>query len=83
MNKELSNNSAIWGNHSVDLKQIISAIYEEVITWKINLFLLPSGKGDKGYTSEYTRVIHTWVNNNPLQQAAVKFIMIMPSLLLQ
>ena len=52
-NKELNNNNAIWGNHSIDdLKEIISTIYEEAVEWKRNLFLLPSGKGGKYNTDE-------------------------------
>ena len=52
-NKELNNNNAIWGNHSIDdLKEIISTIYEEAVKWKRNLFLLPSGKGGKCNTDE-------------------------------
>ena len=53
-------------------------IHEEVVKWKINLFQI-----GKGYTDEYTRVIHKWVKNNQLQKAAVKLIMIMLPLLFQ
>lgn len=51
-NKELKNNNAMWGNSIDDLKEIISTIYEEAVKWKINLYLLPSGKGGKYNTDE-------------------------------
>ena len=45
---ELSNNNAILGNHSIDdLKQIISAIYEEAVKCKRSYFMLPSRTGEK------------------------------------
>ena len=34
----------IWGDHSyTDLMQIVSAVYDEIVYWKKNLFKLPSG----------------------------------------
>ena len=34
----------IWGQHSkLDVEQIISALYEKIVHWRKNVFLLPSG----------------------------------------
>ena len=39
---------SVWGVLSMDdLKQTVSAIYEECVYWKRNLFLLPSGEAGK------------------------------------
>ena len=40
--------TSVWGGLSTDdLKQTVSAIYEECVYWKRNLFLLPSGEAGK------------------------------------
>jgi len=40
----------IWGNHSRDdLFQIVNSCYEEIVFFRKNLFLLPSGKAGKDY----------------------------------
>ena len=38
----------IWGCHTeADLKQIVDATYEEIVHWRKNLFLIPSGSAGK------------------------------------
>ena len=66
-----------------DLKQIISAIYKEAVKCKRNLSMLPSAKWGKDYIDQCTRLIHEWINNNQLEQVAIKLIMIIPSFLQQ
>ena len=80
----LSEELAVCGLLSLsDTCQIINAIYEEVIFWKRNLFMLPSGKVDKEFFEECCRLVNEWVDDGPLHLIALKAIMIMPSLLLQ
>ncbi len=75
---------AVWGLLSLsNISQVINAIYEEVVFWKRNLFMLPSGKVGKEYVEECSRLINEWVNDGPLRLVAIKALMIMPSLLLQ
>ena len=81
----LPNRVTIWGDHtSEDVAQIGNAIYEEVVFWKRNIFKLPSGAAGKRYIKETTRLINIWNENSvPLVDSALKFLMIMPSILLQ
>ena len=61
----------------------VSTVYEQVVYWKKNLFLLPSGKAGKQYIDETTKLINEWLQESPLKDIALKSIMIMPNLLLQ
>ena len=48
----------VWGEHTLkDLEQVINAVYEEVVKWRKNIFLLPSGAAGKSYIRETTRLI--------------------------
>ena len=75
----------IWGNHTKDeLTQIVDSIYEEIVFWKKNIFMLPSGSAGKNYIREKTKLINVWNNNCIfLKDIALKTVMIMSSLLLQ
>ena len=80
----LSEELAVWVLLSLsDTCQIINAIYEEVIIWKRNLYMLLSGKVGKEFVEECCRLVNEWVDDGPLHLIALKVIMIMPSLLLQ
>ena len=73
-----------WGHHTEkDLRQILDSTYDEVVFWKKNFFLLPSGSAGKKFIREMTRLINAWNNNTALKNIALKAVMIMPSLLLQ
>ena len=51
----------VWGEHTLkDLEQVINAVYEEVVKWGKNIFLLPSGAAGKSYVRETTRLIDAW-----------------------
>ena len=40
--------SSVWGSHNEnDFKQIINSTYEEIVHWRKNIFLLPSGASGK------------------------------------
>ena len=79
-----ADDTSVWGGLSMDdLNQTVSAIYEECVYWRRNLFLLPSGKAGKQFIEECTRLINIWNNDSPLKPIALKALMIMPSLLLQ
>ena len=85
----LSEELAVCGLLSLsDTCQIITAIYEEVIFWKRNLFLLPSGNvwnlfKRKEFVEECCRLVNELVDDGPLHLNALKAMMIMPSLLPQ
>ena len=75
----------VWGDHpEKDINQIISAAYEEIVHWKPNMFLVPSGASGKEFVKETTRLINAWNSNNKyLKRISLKAVMIMPYLLLQ
>ena len=51
----------IWGKHSVDtLRLIINTVYEKIVFWRPNLFLVPTGAAGKKFVSETTRFIDYW-----------------------
>ena len=77
-------NRFLWGvlNES-EISTDINDIYEEIVFWRKNLFLLPSGKYGKEYIRETTRLLTSWVEDTPLKDIAFKAIHIMPALLLQ
>ena len=77
--------SSVWGSHNEsDFKQIINSAYEEIVHWRKNIFLLPSGASGKQFITETTRMIDLWTNKAPVfRDIAMNILMIMPSLLLQ
>ena len=75
----------IWGTHSEnDLRQIISAAYEEVVHWRKNLFLVPTGASGKKFVRETAKFIDYFnCSSESFSDISMKILMIMPSLLLQ
>ena len=61
----------------------VSSIYEKIVYWKKNIFLLPTGKRGRCFINERTRLIDTWIRGLQLKNIALKAVMIMPCLLLQ
>ena len=63
--------------------KMLNTVYDKVVFWRKNIFLLPSGRSGKLYIEETTRLINSWTHKSPLQDVAFKAIMVMPNLLLQ
>ena len=73
-----------WSNYPSHVFEAnVSTVYEQIVYWKKNLFLLPSGKAGKQYIDETTKLMNEWLQESPLKDIAFKAIMIMPNLLLQ
>ena len=73
-----------WGNYKKpEFVKMLNTVYDKVVFWRKNIFLLPSGRSGKLYIVEATRLINYWTHNSPLQDVAFKAIMVMPNLLLQ
>ena len=73
-----------WGKYQgAQFVKLLNAVYDKVVFWRKNIFLLPSGKSETHYTEETTRLINSWIHNSPLQDVAFKAIMVMPNLLFQ
>ena len=58
-------------------------IYEKVVFWRRNLFMMPNGSSGKAYIRETTRLLNSWSENSPLKDCAMRAIHVMPALLLQ
>ena len=57
--------------------------YDNIVFWKKNLFLLPTGAAGKKFITEMTRLMYTWINDNPMKNIALKAVHVMPALILQ
>ena len=73
-----------WGDLSGEvLIQRINIAYEEIVKWRRNIFLLPSGKAGKAFISELARLYQSYADNSTLECIALKACSVMQSLLLQ
>ena len=73
-----------WGEYTnKQFEENVSSIYEKIVYWKKNIFLLPTGKRGRCFINERTRLIDTWIRGLLLKNIALKAVMIMPCLLLQ
>ena len=82
--ERMSETNFTWG--ALDGPSVAHAIdraYAEIVHWKRNLFLLPSGKAGKDFIREQTRLLSSYAESKPLERIALKAAMTMPSLLLQ
>ena len=61
----------------------INIIYDKVVFWLKNLFLLPSGFCGKRYIQETARLLNEWIHGSPLHRISFKKVMLMPNLLIQ
>ena len=63
---------------------LVNRIYEDVVTWKKNFFLLPTGQWGKEYIKLTTEWIqHLTKKDDIFKIIAMKVVMILPSMLLQ
>ena len=77
-------NKSSWG--VLDGEQILKTcikVYNEVVKWRRNLFLLPSGAVGKQFIEELNKVVSSFVSKASNESAAMTKLMIMPALLLQ
>ena len=54
-----------------------------MVYWKENLLFLPTGKTGKLFMDELAKLFNAWTDDSPLNEMAIKAVMIIPSLLLQ
>ena len=57
----------------------LELMYEKVVYWKKNLFLLATGKSGKLYIDESVKLLNSWVEGKAPHNIAFKAIMIMPN----
>ena len=61
----------------------ITAIYDEIVHWKRNLFKTPSGKAGRMFAQELARLFIAYAESSALENISLKAAMVMPTLLLQ
>ena len=61
----------------------IQEAYKEVIRWRRNVFLVPSGKAGEKFVGEMSRMFRAYGESTPLESVALTAAMTMPHLLLQ
>ena len=80
----LSQPAFTWGQlDGQDFTQAISAAYVEVVHWRRNQFLVPSGKVGRDFVTELARLFQSYAEGSALESVALKAAMVMPHLLLQ
>ena len=73
-----------WGDLSGEMFiQRINIAYEQIVKWRRNIFMLPSGKARKAFISELARLYQSYADKSPLECIALKACSVMQSLLLQ
>ena len=73
-----------WANiPGEDFAHALDAAYAEVVTWRRNLFNVPSGRNGKAFVAELARLFHAYAGASALEGIALKATMVMPHLLLQ
>ena len=63
--------------------KLINDTYNEIVTWRKNLFKLPSGNNAKHFIRELTFWLEQFNNNTAINNISLKVYMVLPSLLLQ
>ena len=81
----MSNSDFKWGavKDTVVFVANIDEVYKEVVHWKQNLFMLPSGREGQAFICELVKMFQFYGESSPLERIALKCAMILPSLILQ
>ena len=76
--------SATWGDLTgFEIKEALDEAYDEVVTWRKNLFKVPSGKNGRAFINEVKNLINEYATSSPLESVAMTAIMVIFPLLLQ
>ena len=76
--------TATWGHlKGHEVKIALEDAYNEIITWRKNLFKVPSGKHGKALISEVKDLINHYVTSTSLESVAMTALMVIFPLLLQ
>ncbi len=73
-----------WGPHDGHaFGSIITSVYNEVVHWRPNLFLVPFGKVGKQFVREMAKLFRTFAECSTIESVALKAAMVLPILTLQ
>ena len=76
-------NVAYNGVNGEDFKKLVDEIYDEIVTWKKNVFMIPTGKAGKSFISLLRFWLEEFNKDTSFKAIAMKVFMILPCLLLQ
>ena len=73
-----------WGSFSgSEMFNAITRIYDEVIHWRHNLFIVPSGNAGKSFVSELARLLQAFADGSSIESVCMKAVTILQVLALQ
>ena len=83
--EEAPRGTILWSESAVNenIQEDLQMAYDEVIRWRRNLFMTPSGKAGDAFVSELARLYRSYGESTTLEPIAIMAAMAMPSLLLQ
>ena len=78
-------NKIKWGDveGEVAIRQVISSVYNELINWRKNLFLVPRGKAGTDFIKELARLMRLFTTPNKWTRLALAKVHIFIPLMLQ
>ena len=53
---------------------LIHDAYENIVQWKSDIFMLPTGASGKTYINETTRLFDVWVNDTPYESITLNLL---------
>jgi hypothetical protein len=73
-----------WGDYKgQQVIEIINQSYNTIVTWRRNLFMVPTGAAGQDFVEELTKCINHFNLSTPMEEVALKLLMIAFPLLLQ
>ena len=81
----IQSNTIKWGEMKgeVNIKKTITDIYNEVVTWRKNLFLVPRGKVGTEFIKEISNILKSFINPSKWNRIALAKLHIFIPLMLQ
>ena len=63
----------VWGKYKDhEFEKNLSQVYETVVFWRKNLFLLPSEKAGRKFIREVLSLMSEWLHDSPMKDIAFK-----------
>ena len=78
-------NSVTWGTMFGEgyIRSELSGMYDEIITWSRNIFMLPRGKSGERFIKELTRLLYLFVNKTAWENLSLQLVHVFIPLMLQ
>ena len=81
----IKTNKIKWGDKEGEevIKSCISGVYEEIIKWKKNIYMLPRGKAGTDFIKELTRLLYLFIDDTKWFRLALSLVHIFMPIMLQ